>query len=431
MKVRGFCQWLVFTCAFATTFGIPLIAFAATAEELRAQINTYNQQITALEAEIAQYQKQLNSVNTQKQTLQSTLTSLDLSRKKINANISVAQNQISATQLEIQELGGSIQDTETSIERGTEGLAESLRTLQQVDSVSLAMLVLSAESISDFWNTTDTLAQFQDGLQEQINSLETAKDQLETAKIASEEKQATLIAHRNELAAQQRALDVNRKQQAELLAQTKRQESTYQKIIADKQAARASFAKALSNYESQLKFTLDPSTIPVSGKGVLRWPLAAVRITQYFGNTAFAQSGAYNGKGHNGMDLAASIGTPIYAALGGTVEGTGNTDIYPGCYSYGKWILIRHPNGISTIYAHLSQIDVAVGDQISTGEVIGYTGFTGYATGPHLHFSTYVSEAVRLVKLGSVKSQTNCANATIPVAPLNAYLNPIDYLPPR
>lgn len=411
-------------------FLLPSLATATTADELKAQIDAHNQQIAALELEIAKYQTQLNSVSSQKQTLQSTLTALDLSRKKINASVSVAQNQISNTELQIKELGGNIQDKQVSIANGEGGLAESIRALNQTDSLTFAMLVLNSDSLTEFWNDASTLTQFGSQLQDQIQTLKATKTDLETAKAATEKKKAELVVHKNELVAQQRALDVNRRQQADLLAQTKNQESNYQKLIAAKQAAKAQFAKELSNYESQLKYTLDPSSIPQTGKGVLAWPLTTVILTQNFGSTAFSRAGAYNGSGHNGIDLGASIGTPLLAALSGTIEGTGNTDQYKGCYSYGKWVLIRHNNGLSTIYGHMSEIDVSVGQQVSTGQLIGYTGFTGYATGPHLHFGVYVSDAVKIIKLGSIKSDTRCPLASIPVAPFNAYLNPLDYLPP-
>jgi len=231
------------------------------------------------------------------------------------------------------------------------------------------------------------------------------------------------------LLAEQGSLDATRKAQNELLAQTKSQESTFQSILAEKQAAKASFEAALSDLQSKLQYTIDPSLIPPAGKGILRWPLSSVKVTQYFGNTAFAMSGAYAGKGHNGIDFRAAIGTPVKAALTGTVLGTGNTDSVRGCYSYGKWVVIRHSNGLSTLYAHLSQIDVSTGQSVSTGQVIGYSGATGYATGPHLHFTVYAASAVQIIKLGeATNKRTACSNAVMPVAPLSGYLNPIDYL---
>jgi murein DD-endopeptidase MepM/ murein hydrolase activator NlpD len=83
---------------------------------------------------------------------------------------------------------------------------------------------------------------------------------------------------------------------------------------------------------------------------------------------------------HPGFDLAAPVGTPVAAAAGGTVTHAGPAG------TYGNLITIRHGDGFETRYAHLSAVDVHVGDPIETGQPIGKVGTTGYSTGPHLHF---------------------------------------------
>ncbi len=83
---------------------------------------------------------------------------------------------------------------------------------------------------------------------------------------------------------------------------------------------------------------------------------------------------------HSGIDLAAPYGTPIKASEGGVV-------IYSGWYGgYGKVVIIDHAKGFSTLYAHLSSAKVTVGTRVKQGDVVGFEGSTGYATGPHLHF---------------------------------------------
>ena len=213
---------------------------------------------------------------------------------------------------------------------------------------------------------------------------------------------------------------------------TKSQESSYQKLIALKKQEEQSFEDALTDLRSKLQIAVNAADITKAGAGTIQWPVDRIIITQYFGNTAFAAAGAYKGKGHNGIDLGASIGTPIKAALSGTIIGTGNTDDVRGCYSFGKWVLIKHGNGLDTMYAHLSKINTAEGDTVSTGDVIGYSGETGYATGPHLHFGVYVSSATRILRLGdATNSSTACSGARMPIAPLAGYLNPLNYLPAR
>ena len=177
----------------------------------------------------------------------------------------------------------------------------------------------------------------------------------------------------------------------------------------------------LFELESQLQYVLDPNSIPPAGKGVLRWPLASVFITQQFGKTSSSQRLYVSGT-HNGVDFKAPIGTPVHAALTGTVMAT-NLGAVPNC-QYGKWVLIKHLNGLATLYAHLSEVSVQQGSTVTTGQVIGFAGNTGYAIGPHLHFGVYIAEAI------SFKNYIcwNKAVVNIPIAPINAYLNPLVYL---
>ena len=85
-------------------------------------------------------------------------------------------------------------------------------------------------------------------------------------------------------------------------------------------------------------------------------------------------------RGHHGVDIALRTGDPIHAAFSGTVRIAGRMG------GYGNCIVLRHPNGLETLYGHLSKINVKYGQQVSAGEVIGQGGNTGNSTGPHLHF---------------------------------------------
>jgi murein DD-endopeptidase MepM/ murein hydrolase activator NlpD len=125
--------------------------------------------------------------------------------------------------------------------------------------------------------------------------------------------------------------------------------------------------------------------------------------------------------------MAASSGSTVRAARGGVIAGTGNTDTTCPNASYGKWIFIKHDNGLSTLYAHLSSINVSPGQSVAVGEAVGYSGNTGYSTGPHLHFGVYATSGS---KITSFPSQS-CKNKsyTMPVADVKAYLNPLSYLP--
>lgn len=111
------------------------------------------------------------------------------------------------------------------------------------------------------------------------------------------------------------------------------------------------------------------------------WPTTSYLITSYYGYRS-AVYGLYSYTNwHSGIDIGAGYGAPIYAANNGTVISKG----WSG--SYGNSILINHNNGYYSLYAHMSSFaNVSVGETVTRGQVIGYVGMTGAASGPHLHF---------------------------------------------
>lgn len=407
---------------------VPIFLFAQSADELRDKIDEQQSEIQQIEAEIREYEQELNEIGKEKQTLESAVRELDVSRQKVNASINLAQRKINATNATIGDLTADISEKQAQIERNQDALGEVIRRMNEAESDSFIEVILNSNDISNLWSDLESLQQFQIVVRSEVDTLAQQKTELEAVREQERVAQEELVGQKTELSTQRQALDINRRAKNDLLEETESRESSYQELLEEKRQAKAEFEAQLRSFEEQLQYILDPTSIPPAGKGVLSWPLANVTITQYFGNTQFASSGAYNGRGHNGIDFRAAIGTPVKSALAGNVKATGNTDAFRGCYSYGKWILIEHVNGLATLYAHLSSINVVPGQSIGTGEVIGYSGNTGYSTGPHLHFTVYAGDAVQVVRLGDVKTRTNCADAKIPVSAWEGYLNPLDYL---
>jgi murein DD-endopeptidase MepM/ murein hydrolase activator NlpD len=93
--------------------------------------------------------------------------------------------------------------------------------------------------------------------------------------------------------------------------------------------------------------------------------------------------------------------------------------------------VIEHDNGLTSLYAHLSSISVSNGQRVDVGETIGLSGNTGFSTGPHLHLTIYASQGVKIGRYNEFKSGTGCAAtaASGPFADLDAYLDPMNYLP--
>lgn len=400
--------------------------------ELKDKIQIHNDRIKELEEEIQTYQNEVEKIKGEAQTLKGAIKSLDISSKQLGADLSLTQNKIDSTSLSIEKLGLEIGDKENSIEQNSLAMAEAIRRLNEQESNSLIETLLGNDNLSSFWGDLESLEQFQVRIKEELVALRTMKEDLTSVLDAKEKAKRELQGFKTQLADKRRLVEENKKEKNTLLSITKNKESTYQDILTDKVKQKEAFERELLQFETQLKIAIDPSSFPTAGTNIFIWPLDRIKVTQLFGGTEFAQTnpGVYGRPFHNGTDFAAPVGTTVKAALSGVVKGTGNTDSVKGCYSYGKWILVEHFNGLSTLYAHLSLIKVGEGDKVTTSDILGYTGNTGYSTGPHLHFAVYASKGVQIVKLGDVKSKTNCATVPIPVASLNAYLDPLSYLPP-
>jgi len=417
-----FVQYICFL--FLILFLSSQISGASTIDELQAKIDAANKSKASLEKEIAQYQSQLNTVSTQAASLQNTIKSLDVSTNKIGTEVKLTETNISKTSYNIQDTGLEIQDKQKKIDLGHSALVESLRQIDQTDNTTIFEILLSNNNISDVWTDLEYAGQVQAKVSEEVASIRSVKLDLEKAKAELERKKIELEEYTKELNAKKSVLVSTKKEKSNLLAVTKNTEANYQKILSDKLALKEALDKEVAAYESQLRLTIDPNSFPTSGKGILAWPLDSITVTQNFGVTS--DSGRLYASGsHNGTDFRASIGTRVKSAGNGVVEGVGDTDTVCAGASFGKWVFIRYDNGLASTYGHLSLITASAGQKVKTGDIVGYSGNTGYSTGPHLHMSVYASQGV---EISSFKSAVCKGTYTMPVADLHAYLDPMAYL---
>ncbi len=123
----------------------------------------------------------------------------------------------------------------------------------------------------------------------------------------------------------------------------------------------------------------------------LAWPMSSFQITQPFGPSSVVLEPAFGPYKHfhSGVDIAAPLGAPVMAAADGLVVAVGHTNI-----GYGNYVVIAHGGGIATLYGHLLQTNVSLGDRVVRGQVIGLEGSTGLSTGPHVHFELRVNDQV-------------------------------------
>jgi len=398
--------------------------FADTVSDLNNKIIQNNSNIAQLEQEIKQYQAGLDILSKQKSSLSNSIKELDLTKKKLNVDIAITQNKINQTNLKIKNLGTEIITKEDFISNDNKVISNYIKSANEFEQKNLIETLLSGTDFTSTWNDVDNMSSLNNKIRERIKELENAKTVLVDTRNQTINAKKELLSLQSSLADQKKIIDQNTLEKKKLLAQTKNNESNYQKLLKDRLAKKDAFEKEVRDFESKIKFALDPSKLP--SRGVLSWPLDNIYITQLFGKTEAGKRLYANGT-HNGVDFRAAVGTPVRAMADGVVMGTGNTDLTCPGASFGKFVFIQYDDGLSSAYGHFSLIKATVGQRVSRGDIVGYSGNTGYSTGPHLHVSVYAA--------GSVKMESRPSQAcegriyTMPIAPINGYLDPMYYLP--
>ncbi len=416
---------LYFSLCFFAMFTIASFASADTASDLKAKIDERNNQIKQLEEEIRQYNLEVDVAGTQAKTLQSTIKTLDLTQKKINTDLTLTDRKISKTNLTITQMNDEIDEIVKSVNLNKKSIAVLLQERRILDETSTISFFLSNKNLNDIWTDIDNMRQIQNQIKIKSDDLRLIKKDLEQKQTALGVQKKELSYLKEDLTGKRLAVVSTKQEKANLLTQTKNKESAFKELVKSTEEKKAQFEKELFDFESQLNILIDPTKYAGAKHGLFSWPLDNVYLTQKFGKTVGAEE-LYVSGSHNGIDFRASVGTRVKSVLNGTVVGTGNTDQYAGCYSFGKWVMVKHPNGLSSIYAHLSVISVNKGQDVSTGDILGYSGNTGYSTGPHLHLGVYATQGVRIEQFTNSRG---CKQAIIPLADIKAYLDPLAYLP--
>ncbi|MEK9172006.1 MAG: peptidoglycan DD-metalloendopeptidase family protein [Patescibacteria group bacterium] len=409
---------------------MPTVLNAASSGELQQQIEQVRQEREVLIKEQKKLETELEAVNRESQSLGSAVKSLDATRKKLAKDINITRSRITSTNLTIRLLENTMNEKEQQISVHRKAIAYTLSTLSEYDSRPLILSLLSSTGLSDLWRDRSQIESLNGRLEEEIGVLRETRKILSQEKEQKEKVKKEQVSLEGQLSGQKSVVEENKKAKEGLLAETKNKETEYQKTLAENLARQKEFEEDLFRLESELNIALDLSLIPEPRRGILSWPLENVYITSPFGmrSTGF----------HGGTDFRASVGTPVVAIASGIVEGTANSDDQKGCYSFGRWVFIRHSNGLSSVYAHLSASLVRAGQTVKAGEVIGYSGGypraygSGNSRGPHLHLGLFASQGIEIRSFTSQKYKdtgSGCHNVPIPISDIKAYLDPLAYLP--
>ena len=384
--------FIVAICAPGVLFlATPKHVLADTVSDLQTQINTQKDKIQQLEQQKKSYQDKIDATRKQATSLKNQISILDNQLAETKTEIQQKQEQIKETELSITSLQLTITNQSGEIDKRRQHLVTLLQLINQNDNKSYLEIFLLNDNISDFLTQSQYLKNLQASLQDNVEKMKLIKAGLETQKSDLENKKQTLSNLRQDLINQKKNLSLEESAKNHLLSVTRDAEWKYQTLLAGAVQEQKAAEIAITRAEEAIRTKLANQQQALArlnengGPLVLSWPVPQNVITSAFHDPDYPFI-KFLGQ-HSGLDIRAAHGTPIRAPAAGYVG-----KIRDGGMGY-SYIMLIHRDGVSTVYGHVSAINVIEGQYVRRGDMIGRSGgIPGtpgagpFCTGPHLHF---------------------------------------------
>ncbi|MBI5465921.1 MAG: peptidoglycan DD-metalloendopeptidase family protein [Candidatus Kerfeldbacteria bacterium] len=365
-----------------------LAAAADTVTDINNQIQDKQQRLTELKKQIEAYQNAIVTKQIQASTLKKQLSVLDDKTAKAELDIKANELKLNTATLQIQAVTLDIGRRNQEISDKKSQIAELLRQINQADRWSMLEIFVLNSSLGQFFEQLAYLEALQGKLQQNINDMQKLKTELERHQQDLALLRTELVRQKEELELAKSTLKTDQETKQNLLLQTKQSESKFQTLLFQAQEEQEKANRDIQSLEQQIRQRLKqmgPSGLNQLNDSTLIWPVAPTRgISTYFYDPTYIFRRYFE---HPGIDIPRPQGSDIKAAASGYVARAKDAGLG---YSY---IMLVHKGGISTVYGHVSWIDVTEDTFVTKGQVIGGVGgLPGtrgagrLTTGPHLHF---------------------------------------------
>jgi murein DD-endopeptidase MepM/ murein hydrolase activator NlpD len=387
---------LVMTFSLSNVLLVSASSFESQIQKKNEEIKNIENQIRAVNNQQALTEKEKENKEKQVLELKTKVQKLNEEVRTLNNEIGNVRNQIMSTEKNIKDKEENIIEMRKTVELKKKTLADLIVSLYERammrNELSAAM---SSVSISDVFDEVKYSGELHSQLRGVIADIQKQSGVLEEEKVKLNEEKVSLDGLQNILNEKKEQIESNKNNTQNLATQKAKEAVKLEAnidVLEDQEKAleskKVEVRKELARLEESLSRSYTGGAVCA---GSYVWPVKGGSVTQGYGMTAYAKSGAYGGSIHNGIDISAPIGTPIYATESGTVVSVGYNR-----YSYGKWVVIEHKDGFYSLYGHLSVQSVGNGQAVSAGQQIGEMGSTGFSTGSHLHFTVYAPGTLRL-----------------------------------
>ena len=357
--MKKWAKWIAIALAvaFLLTTILPVLANEANEQQLQ----NVQQQMQQQRSKAFQAQRQVDSLSEQVRVIQVDLDTAMGQYKEIQSKLSYTEQQITVNS-EI------LRKAEKSLAERSRILNQRMRDVYKNGQVSYLDVLLGAADFGDFTTRMDILKRVLNQDVVLIAKVKAERELILEKKAELERDKAAMLELRQAAAEKKRLIEVRKQEREAVLGSA----------INDRDAAERAYQELLeTSRRIEQMIRSQQRARGAETTGALMWP-ADGPITSPFGWRTHPIFGTQ--RYHSGIDIGADYGDPVVAADGGVV-------IYSDWMSgYGKVIIVDHGGGISTLYAHNSELVVGEGQRVRKGQQIALAGSTGYSTGPHLHF---------------------------------------------
>lgn len=360
------------------------------------QIDALEQQKSELQSQQASIQTNIDDLIAQQADVIDQKAAMDEKNELARQEIELINEQIDVYTGLIEDKAEELEKAEAAEQAQYELYRKRVRAMEEEGSYTYLDILFQCRSLSDVLSAIDMIGEIMDSDKRLFEEYKTARETTEQVKAEYEatlaqlsDKQETLEAEKVELEEQiaaavevinqlQDDIDAAKAEYAKAAAAEAAAQASINAIIAQMQAEEEAARQEAAQNNQQYTGTGSTAT------GTYIWPCpSSTYVTSAFGMRDHPLFG--DERPHSGIDIAGSAGSEVLAADSGTVA------VATYSSSYGNYVTIYHSNGDYTLYAHMSSLAVSAGQSVTQGDVIGYVGSTGWATGPHLHFEIRVN----------------------------------------
>ncbi len=380
---------IIVTLSLIAPFLVPYLGYGidkpvtdVTVLELNNEIKDKKSNISDLRKRIDIYQQNIANKRNEASTLENDMSIVEDEIEKTNLDLQASEQEIEQLTLEIKQTDLEIQSKSEEFAVLKSQLAEFVRQVYSEDQKNLLEILLTNDSLSEFFDQVRYLEESEGELNKTISRMKVLQEELNVQKMGLENNKKRQEEIRDQLAKDQDSLEEQRSAKQELVVESILSAEKFEQLLNDARSDQASIDSEISSLEQ----TKQEKLRILSSKSVsFIWPVDPSRgISTYFRDPSYPFRHVFE---HAAIDIRAYQGTPIRAAEDGYVARTYMNGIQ---YAY---IMILHDKGLATVYGHPSVISVRQDTYVKKGTIIGYTGgmpgSTGsgkFTTGPHLHF---------------------------------------------